>query len=286
MDEITQEIKKYVDDLVPAAKTAVLSPEWRRRVGEIGQKYSLRPDQIESLEHEVFFVMVGIESDEDLPQNLEKEVGVSNIISGQIIDDVNTRVFQYIAKLVENGDKKIETSAINLAATPKQNPIETPIKTAASPIANLTPQPSHHTAPPPVNLPSQEDPMDMQEKNIAPNKTETLDDSDIQWTAIPFKDQPNKAVNVPPTKPHQEWNNDITWNQALEQTQPPLQQTMPSSFLPQQLNEFGEPLSTNAHQPVPTPAPTPLSAQPQVVQQNQNPITHTYATDPYREPTE
>lgn len=101
MDESTLEIKKYLEQLPPQIKTAVLGNEWHKRLGEIGKKYSLHLDQISSLEYEVLFVMIGMEPEEDLVTNIEKEVGVSKILAGQLAEEINTRIFQFILKSMQ-----------------------------------------------------------------------------------------------------------------------------------------------------------------------------------------
>src|SRR5579872_3480313 len=126
MDDGTQELKSYINNLMPAVKTAVLSSEWHRRANEIGVKYSLTPEQENSLEYEILFVLIGMEPEEDLVTNIQNAVGVSKILATQIADEVNGRIFQYIAKLV--GAKELEKPA---SAVPKDissaSPITKPI---------------------------------------------------------------------------------------------------------------------------------------------------------------
>lgn len=101
MDQSALEIKKYIDQLPPAIKTAVLGAEWNKRIGEIGQKYSLHLDQISSLEYEVLFVMIGMEPEEDLVENIQKELSISKILATQLAEEINIRIFQYILKTMQ-----------------------------------------------------------------------------------------------------------------------------------------------------------------------------------------
>jgi hypothetical protein len=154
MDESIREIQKYIDNLIPVLKTAVLSPEWRKRVKEIGQKYTLTPDQISSLEYEVLFVLIGMEPEEDLVANIQKEVSVSSIIAEQISEDVSTRIFQYILKMVESKNEVKDTVSTPTTQTPHSTPLLSEIENMADE-SNQTPH--QKEVAPPMNLPGAEE---------------------------------------------------------------------------------------------------------------------------------
>jgi hypothetical protein len=101
MDESTQQIKEYLNKLPKPLQDAILSNEWRKRLGEIGQKYSLHLDQISSLEYEVLFVMIGMEPQNDLVENIQRELAVSKILAEQLAGDIDARIFKYILKVME-----------------------------------------------------------------------------------------------------------------------------------------------------------------------------------------
>lgn len=180
MDQSAQELQQYIDNLIPVVKTAVLSPEWRKRVGEIGQKFSLHLDQISSLEYEVFFVLIGMEPEEDLVGNIQRELNISNILATQVAEEVNTRVFQYILKLMQaqipveskEGIRNTPSSRAELATGQVKNDTENVIKPTPllSEIETMAGEPNngtlntkydggletaHHSkeVEPPVNLP-------------------------------------------------------------------------------------------------------------------------------------
>src|SRR4051812_12769858 len=112
MENSLQEIQKHLSLLPRAVRETVVSVDWHSRVKEISQKYSLSPAQTDALEYEVLFILVGMDSEDNLTANIEKQLSVSHLLAGQMSEEVITRVLRYLLDIIE----KREKSAISIEA--------------------------------------------------------------------------------------------------------------------------------------------------------------------------
>src|SRR4051812_6697511 len=112
MDNEPKELKEYFANLTPEARDVISSPEWYSRVEQIGNKYSLSAEQINSLQYEILFILVGMEPDESLGENIQNELGISRLLAGQIVEEVNERIVSFIVDSVEKKTPQKDTNAI------------------------------------------------------------------------------------------------------------------------------------------------------------------------------
>lgn len=108
MDEV-QEIKEYLNKLPALARQVILSADWHSRINEIGKKYSLGQEQINDLEYEILFVLLGIEADADFLGNIQKQLNISGLLANQIDQEVDARVFAYLLDLIAKKEALVET---------------------------------------------------------------------------------------------------------------------------------------------------------------------------------
>jgi hypothetical protein len=95
------DIPEYVKALPKAVQDFVYDGEWEKRTLEIATKYSLNEIQANTLADKVLFVLIGLETPGIFLETLTDELGVSQIISEQIISDIEKRVFEYALKETE-----------------------------------------------------------------------------------------------------------------------------------------------------------------------------------------
>ena len=156
MDQSNTELKKYFDELPKVVQTAIVSNEWQKRIDEIAVKYALSQEQNSSLGLEILLVVIGMEPEEDLIANIQQELSVSNILASQITEEVNNRIFQYIGKLA----KEKQTEQPKPQPQKQRSDLLSKIETMANniPSSEEIKVEKHqiHTAPPPINLPSEE----------------------------------------------------------------------------------------------------------------------------------
>ena len=256
MENTTPELQQYINNLIPVVKQAVLSPEWKKRVGEIGQKYSLHLDQIGSLETEVLLVIVGMEPEEDLIENIKRELSISNILATQITEDVNTRVFQYIFKLMQNTEIPQSDKFV------QQLPVQPPKKIESTP-----------------TTPAQNEPLlSAMESKVMSSESRDMKGGVTNNSYTILHNPNHKEVPPPMNLPGIEeevggvMSNEVRDVKETEKTVPPPVKPHTSNLTPQ-----------------PTLADIKLGglvSSPTEKQVAQTPPTHSYTADPYREPLE
>ena len=83
---------------------------WRDRTEEIGRKYALSTSQIDQLTTEVLLLLMGLINPDTILETLTVELGISDLLASQLINDLDTRVFDYALKTIEKGgEEKIPT---------------------------------------------------------------------------------------------------------------------------------------------------------------------------------
>lgn len=102
------DIKEYLEKLPPVVQKSIGSSEWKRKILDIGNKYSLQEDQIENLEVEALLVAIGVESDQEMIENIKRELDISDILAEQLTEDVNQRIYKWIYKQWSPEETKTE----------------------------------------------------------------------------------------------------------------------------------------------------------------------------------
>jgi len=74
---------------------SLTSPEWLKRIKELGLKYSLQETQITELILESLLVISEALPEEDFEENIKSEVDVSQILAQQLGEEINERVFKW-----------------------------------------------------------------------------------------------------------------------------------------------------------------------------------------------
>ncbi len=110
------DIEKYIANLPKKVQNVIFDDAWETRTREIGAKYSLSDNQIEGLVNTVLLVLVGMEKAENLLENIVSDTLVSRFIAEQIYNDLDKRVFEYVANLVESvkEESKPQTTYSNI----------------------------------------------------------------------------------------------------------------------------------------------------------------------------
>src|SRR3989344_2227057 len=111
MDDKNQnEIPEYVKNLPQAVQDFVYDGVWEERVVEIGKKYSLSDTQIDILANNTLFVLIGLDTPDIFTNLMTSELGISKLLAGQIIEELETRVFEYALGIIESKEKKLMPS--------------------------------------------------------------------------------------------------------------------------------------------------------------------------------
>lgn len=116
------EIPEYLKNFPKNVQDFILDGEWEIRTEEIGIKYSLDDGQVDSLVNEVLYVLIGLKDPDSFENSLESEVRISNLLSNQIKEELEKRVFEYaFRKISEETPVNNIKSAQPEKETPKSN---------------------------------------------------------------------------------------------------------------------------------------------------------------------
>lgn len=103
------DIQTYLQKLPPVVQKCITSTEWETKISDIGKKYSLTTTQTTDLEMEILLVALGIESDEDMVENIKNQLSISETLAEQLTEDANERIYQWIYKKLNNEKEVSET---------------------------------------------------------------------------------------------------------------------------------------------------------------------------------
>ena len=106
MDEptdITAKVAARLKELPKVVRDAILSADVEAHMRELADHHKLHFDQWTSLENEVMFTLLGFEPVQELPANIEREVGVPHDIAVALAEDISRIVFVPIRAALEQG---------------------------------------------------------------------------------------------------------------------------------------------------------------------------------------
>src|SRR3989344_75148 len=112
MENQTQDkSQEYVKNLPQVVQDFVYDGVWEERTAEIAKKYSLGPGQTDTLINNVLFVLIGLDTPDTFTNLMTSELGISKLLASQIIEELETRVFEYVLNTVESQKLKVESKS-------------------------------------------------------------------------------------------------------------------------------------------------------------------------------
>lgn len=141
-------IIEHIEKLPENIKKVIFSLPWEDRTREIAKKYSLTPEQTESLVDVVTCALVGLEKEAEMANHIISDLGISKLLTGQILLDLDKRVFDLVLNALDQNTK----------AAPAQEPAQTepnipPIPPQPTPSPTPVPTPTTQTTSIPVQKP-------------------------------------------------------------------------------------------------------------------------------------
>lgn len=103
-------IKEEMLTLPKITQETINSFEWIRVSEEIGEKYSLNDDKLDNFQLETFLVLLGLADKEKYMQNVEKNIGISDVESIKIVNEAMEKIFNPIGEIIS---RKIEENLKN-----------------------------------------------------------------------------------------------------------------------------------------------------------------------------
>ena len=160
-DKTQNDISEYIKKLPQKVQNFVFDGEWEKRTLEIAKKYSLSDVQSDALANIVVLVLIGIEKPDTFLQTVVGDLAISQLLAENIIDDLQTRVFEYALSQMEPSKPVVtqvkpvepqknaqvpaqETQKVFSPQTPVQNkipevrPITVPMVEKQPPVLNRT----------------------------------------------------------------------------------------------------------------------------------------------------
>jgi hypothetical protein len=150
-DKNWEALQKELNELPKTTQDLLFGNVWEERTGEIAEKYSLNELQKDSLVNNVLFILISKAKKETLLETIVKDLGISQMLAEQIMEDLEMRVFEYALKTIQNQDKKGGSSEKTDGDLPEIRPEITPViepeeKVRVRPIpvgfADTTPKPA------------------------------------------------------------------------------------------------------------------------------------------------
>ncbi len=118
MDEQTlKTMPVYVQNLPQAVQDFVFDGVWEKRITEVAKKYSLNEIQTDTLINNTLFVLIGLDTPDTFTNLMTSELGISKLLAEQIVEDLETRVFEYALSQIQNKEKP-ETPIADIKSSP------------------------------------------------------------------------------------------------------------------------------------------------------------------------
>lgn len=138
--ELDTRLAERFKQLPQVVQSAITSADVEDKLRELSEKHKLHLDQWEKLENEVMLTLLGFQQAEDLPKNLEREVGIPAETADTLAGDIAELIFFPIREELERETEKSEETGPGTApATPP--PMSTP---------PAAPTPATPPPPPPI----------------------------------------------------------------------------------------------------------------------------------------
>ena len=108
LSKLKSDLENNIFSKIPSIKNVNI--DWEGKVEEISKKYNLNDGQNGTLNSICKEILLNMNKKGELLSNLDQKIGISKLLSEQIIDDLNKRVFDYASKTTE--PKPINKSGI------------------------------------------------------------------------------------------------------------------------------------------------------------------------------
>ncbi|RJQ33456.1 hypothetical protein C4568_04725 [Candidatus Parcubacteria bacterium] len=130
--ELRNKIAERFKELPSVVQEVILSANIEEHMRSLAEQHQLHFDQWNILENEVMLALLGLESTEDLAENIEHEVGVPTEVAHKLAEDISQIVFEPIRADLE------EALAVEHTEETPETPVER-VVAAEHPLAQVVP---------------------------------------------------------------------------------------------------------------------------------------------------
>lgn len=100
---IQTQLKERFSQLPEVVRNAITSADVEKALRSVSEKHKLHVDQWAKLENEVMLTLLGFQSAEEFPKNIQNEIGVTSEEAASLAEDISRIVFEPIREELERG---------------------------------------------------------------------------------------------------------------------------------------------------------------------------------------
>jgi len=119
MNETDKLIEEQLKTLPQNLQRAIKDVQWKTMVQEVGRQNNLTAEQSNSLEQETMFIIYEFENPVDYPNNIIRELGISEKMAYAIVESVANKIFDPILKKSDEYGR--DTSPVSVPEIPPTN---------------------------------------------------------------------------------------------------------------------------------------------------------------------
>ncbi len=288
IDQNTKDLlKKQFATLPKDIQDAMLSSQFGEKLREISKKHELSVGQMNSLENETMFVMLGIERPDNYIKNLEKEVGLPSSKVREVAQEVNEKIFRLIRESlkkihrVEESEEVKKEAPVQATETP-QHRVPSP-REATIPTHQQKPLPKKETA----HDETLEDRIKRIQESSARHKTttpkkdtvpliehETFHDEKSESGTLPIPEP--QLTKTQPLSRKDETEENLVHSQVLKEVEEHANAETPEASVDFVAERLKKPVGTN----------TKISEHTDIPESEEKKDEEPLVVDPYREPIE
>lgn len=119
--ETNNVIQQQMEKLPPEVRTAITSPDLRKKLKEVGDRNKLHIDQLGILEDETVLVMMGLEDPNNFLDNLVKQVHIERSVAEKVEHEIGEQIFMPIREAMKKfmaAEQPIIGAGENIQNTP------------------------------------------------------------------------------------------------------------------------------------------------------------------------
>jgi len=107
-----EEIEKIISQLPESLQNIIAKGQWRNKIHEIAEKYSMNDEQSDALALETLLVMISLKSMDELAINIMQEVGLDEDKSQRLAEAIKQKVLMPIESHVKRQEGIAESKAV------------------------------------------------------------------------------------------------------------------------------------------------------------------------------
>ena len=112
-------LEEHLKNLPEEVRTTVLTFNWEQKMGDLGKKYGLRVDELNTVHFETLGTTVGLFHPGDLYENLKRNLGLDDETITNLVNDINENILGDLRRRIKalSGDKRNDDEEFAALAT-------------------------------------------------------------------------------------------------------------------------------------------------------------------------